>query len=413
MRCALWRNLYLLWGPLNGKMKRPNHRLPARWMKEDYERSISSRGWYGTPYGGGWTELAIKEGLPEDEELRGIFFEEMELKEVPNWAKSFVKVYLNEPWLPYCGHYTFPSMLLQSLACIGKGRISRKEMTARCYRVEPERRELLAKYLFCIDAWLKGASLKQLGEWLNGLEWSGRNWVKIAQNIYGALGERDDEKTILLRRIIHRQRWWLRTLLWVNDKPLNEKLGYYYGKTYLDKEGQTRVDEDSAEFEDPEVIELETEIKKRFDDADKWLSMIRYSWLCGPKAFRYLERQLLHVGQKSLLLSSEIVNQPILMYQDTYPRKEWCFRWYKAFRSSLNSWLEGNNSSDVQHAQSEVARQIVRLLGRPTPVKHWLVRLLRHKLDLYEKHSGFDILVRPHGARARTPWGYDTHEVRP
>jgi len=67
----------------------------------------------------------------------------------------------------------------------------------------------------------------------------------------------------------------------------------------------------------------------------------------------------------------------------------------------LNSWLEGNKDSDVQHAKSEMAKQIVRLLGRPTPVKHWLVRLLRHKLDLYEKHSGFDRLVRPHRARER------------
>ena len=388
--------------------------MPAKWTKEDYEASISSSAWYGTPYGGGWTESAIEQGLPQDEELRHIFFEEMELKEVPNWAKRFVKVYLNEPWLPYCGHYTFPGMLLQSLECIGKGRISKKKMTARCYRAEPERRELLAKYLFCIDAWLKGASLEQLGERLNRLGWPGRNWATIAENIYRALGETDDEKTLLLRRIVHRQRWWLRTLLWVNDVPLSEKLGYYYAKIYPDKEGQTRVDEDSAEFEDPEVIELEAEIKKRFDEADKWLSMIRYSWLCGPKAFRYLERQLLHVGQKSLLLSSEILNQPVLMCQDTYPRKEWPSRWYKAFRRSLSSWLKGNNNCDSQRNQGQMAKQIVRLLGRPTPIKHWLVRLLRHKLDLYEKHSGFDRVVRPHASRAgATPWGYDPHAIRP
>ncbi len=368
--------------------------MPARWTKDDYENSISSKGWVGTPYDGGWTELAVREGLPEDEELRGIFFEEMELKRVPDWAKRFVEVYLNEPWLPYCGHYTFPSMLLQSLACIGQERISTKKMTARCYRVEPERRELLAKYLFCIDAWLKGTSLKQLGERLNKLRWSERNWVKIAENIYDALGERDEDKILLLQRIMHRQRWWLRTLFWMNDKPLNEKLGYYYGKNYFDKEGQMRVDEYFAEFEDQEVIQLETEIKRRFDDADKWLGMIHSTWLCGPKAFRYLERQLLHVGHKSLLLSPKILNQPVLMCEDTYPQKEWSVRWYKAFRRALGSWLEGKNEDEVEEVERGVAHQVVKLLGRVTPVKHWLVRLLRHKLDLYEKHSGFDRLVR-------------------
>ena len=374
-------------------MRRSDNRLSDRWTKDKYEASMSSKAWYGTPYGGGWTELAVREGLPEDRELGEIFLEEMKLGEVPDWARRFAEVYLNEPWLPYCGHYTFPNMLLQTVTCIGKEQVSTEEMTARCYRVDPERRELLARYLFCIDAWLKGAGKEHLVEKLKGLGWSERNWEMIAGNIYDALGERDEDKALLLRRIMHRQRWWLRALFWTDDKPLNEGLGYYYGKTYLDKEKQMRVDEYMAEFEDPEVVQLEAEIRRRFGDADKWLSMIQSTWLCGPKAFRYLERQLLHVGNKSLSLSPGVLNRSVLMCEDTCPQKEHRARWYGAFRWALDSWLEGKGIVESDEFDPDVVRKVAELLGSTTPTKHWLARLLRHKLDLYEEHSGFDKVV--------------------
>ena len=70
----------------------------------------------------------------------------------------------------------------------------------------------------------------------------------------------------------------------------------------------------------------------------------------------------------------------ILQCEDTYPDIASYQKWYTSFTSSLRGWLEGNP-------------QALGDLGHITPVKHWLVRMLQHKLQLYEKYNNFGQLI--------------------
>ncbi len=44
--------------------------------------------------------------------------------------------------------------------------------------------------------------------------------------------------------------------------------------------------------------------------------------------------------------------------------------------ASLSAWLDGDHTAAPE-------------LGPITPVKHWLVRILRHRLELYGSWSGY------------------------
>ena len=70
----------------------------------------------------------------------------------------------------------------------------------------------------------------------------------------------------------------------------------------------------------------------------------------------------------------------ILQCEDTYPDFASCRKWYSTFKDSLTRWLEGD------HAAMEE-------LGAQTPVKHWLARILRHKLALYEKYNSIGNMI--------------------
>jgi hypothetical protein len=60
--------------------------------------------------------------------------------------------------------------------------------------------------------------------------------------------------------------------------------------------------------------------------------------------------------------------------------------------SAMTRWLDGDSET-------------VDEFGAMTPVRHWLVRLFRHKLQLYEKYNNFGNLVgaRPSGRSGGKP----------
>ena len=128
-----------------------------------------------------------------------------------------------------------------------------------------------------------------------------------------------------------------------------------------------------AELELPEIKEMARQIRERVPDGERLLGGIEGTWLCAPRVFRYLEKLVLEIGN---IGSEDALNidVSILQCEDTYPDIAFYQKHYLSFMSSLADWLNGDS-------------QAVSELGDMTPAKHWLARMLRHKIELYEKHD--------------------------
>ena len=112
------------------------------WNKETYERSMSSRCWWFTPYDGGqWNDL-----IRADDELRQIVEMETMLDGVPQWAARIVERSIHTA-CP-CGHYLFPLPYLEVLEAIGT--MAPPTFVHSCFAVERERKRQAQDYaLFC------------------------------------------------------------------------------------------------------------------------------------------------------------------------------------------------------------------------------------------------------------------------
>jgi len=113
-------------------------------------------------------------------------------------------------------------------------------------------------------------------------------------------------------------------------------------------------------------------IREIAPDADNLLDNIEATWLCAPKAFRYVERIIQAIGGGG--------DEPVLDEDDTRVDIEGHAVWYGDFMKRLGAWLTGNASACGE-------------MGPVTPVRHWLGWLLHHKLELYERHNPFARLV--------------------
>jgi hypothetical protein len=67
-----------------------------------------------------------------------------------------------------------------------------------------------------------------------------------------------------------------------------------------------------------------------------------------------------------------------LRCEDSWPDLAEAAAWWHAYLSALDGWWRGAPE------RGAVAGQVGRRLGESTPVKRWLVRLLRHHLRLSE-----------------------------
>jgi hypothetical protein len=196
---------------------------------------------------------------------------------------------------------------------------------------------------------------------------------------------------LLIRRLVHRLRWWIKALIWFDDRRDRFLLDVYAGDVRGDEANFSAYgnppfgDPWFTERELPEMKELATQIRDIVPDGEILLSNIEETWLCAPKVFRYVERLILDIGS---IGSAHAPNSDvgILQCEDTYPDIASCQNWYASFMCSLTGWLEGHGEALCE-------------LGDLTPVKHWLVRILRHKLHVYAKSTRFGNVVgtRPSG----------------
>lgn len=345
----------------------------ADWTRENYETSLTSRCWSATPCGAGWDGSAeLGESVPASAEMRGIFGEEMALGEVPAWAREILERMVDE--LPYCGHYTFPRPVLD--ICRAVRDRACPEVVIGHYTADPERKRLMAYYVLCLDAWSAEVAVEAAVAELAMRDSLGQDWAAIAEAIYRSLGQHTERKDLLVRRMVQRQRWWLKTLIWPGDRRDQFGLDAYLGDVRGDVANYGCYG--NPPFGDPYFAELKLPQVREWSDAirangdGELLGQIEHSHLCAPKAFRHLERRILAIGAVDGAPAD--ADASILRCEATYPDFGAYRDWYARFVGSLGRWLEGDASAVPE-------------LGSPDLVSHWIVRILRHKLRLYERED--------------------------
>jgi hypothetical protein len=353
----------------------------AEWSRPNYEASLTSRCWAGTPYDAGWEgSVQYGEDLPASAELRAIFEEEMRLGDVPPWATGILDRMIGH--VPTCGHYAFPRPLLQRCEAIGAQQCP--PFVLGCYTADAGRKQLMSYCAFCMDAWLADAPLEAASAELAMRPDLGKDWPAICAAVYRTLGARSEPKSLAVERLIHRLRWWVKTLIWSDDRRDRFLPDAYLG----DARGQSDVgDYGNPPFGDPYFLErrvpriqaISQSIRETVPGGQRLLDRIESTWLCAPKAFRYVERILIEIGHIGAAGEPDYSTR-VLQCQDACPDFAEARRWYASFAASLDAWLAGDAAAMPS-------------LGESTPVKHWLAHILRHKLRLYERHNEMGDLV--------------------
>jgi hypothetical protein len=197
------------------------------WSREAWDTSISSRA-YNEDW---WNTLTPERERQLWEKLEAIFNEEAMIGDVPDWAEEIV-VRMME--LPMCGHYAFPDNITQIIDAISGQQCP--DVVMKCYTVEKSRKTLMSYYVYCLDAWYKDAALPLVIAELSLRDQLGKNWEQIASSIYETLGQKTEIKKLVVERLIHRLRWWIKSLIWTDDKRDRFMLDVYSGDIRGDEE---------------------------------------------------------------------------------------------------------------------------------------------------------------------------------
>ena len=360
------------------------------WSRETYQSSISSRCWAFTPYDQGWDRCPE---LRTDEVLQQLVQQENSLSPIPPWAQELVERSINFP--PYCPHWAFPSPYLEVLESIGKQ--TPQTFVHGCYTASGDRKERMQDYVFCLDAWLAGAEPQQAALELTQRGYPQTDWPRVCADLWDVLGERSELKELLVRRIVHRQRWWIKSLVWDDDRRDLYGRDQFLGDVGC--EGNSHYgnpdfrDPYFAELRVPEVRMMEERLSATCPDWSPFQGMIHNSWLCAPKAFRFLERLLWCVGKEEMAVS--LPDHPLdrsdkvpafLQCEDTYGNSTEGKEWVRAFVGGMRSWIAGSEPD------GKVASDIHRRLAERNPLKLWLVGLYLRKIEF----------LNPYGALGKT-----------
>jgi len=369
------------------------------WSREAWDASISAKA-----YNPDWWATLTPEKEPELwAELKSIFEEETAIFDIPDWASDIV-VRMME--LPMCGYYAYPANVTQIIEAISAKQCP--DVVMRCYTVDSRRKVRLSYYVYCLDAWVKGAPISSVLAELSLRDQLGKDWEGIAKAIYRTLGDRSDIKRTTVERLVHRLRWWIKSLIWTDDKRDRFLLDVYSGDIRGDEEkwgsygNSPYGDPYFTELRLPHVKAMEERICADVPDGKKLLERIHSTWLCAPKVFRYLEKLIVEIGTiGSDAPPDEAVS--ILQCEDTYPDFNANHEHFVGLVGCLRSWLDGEKGQFPS-------------LGSASPVKRWLVRLLWHKLVFhakYEENFGKFIGERPHGKDgSRKPNGQKSFVIR-
>ena len=353
------------------------------WSREAWDNSISARA-YNSDW---WATLTPEKESELWTEMRAIFDEESALSDVPEWASEIV---VRTMELPMCGYYAYPDNVTQIIDAISTEQCP--EVVMKCYTVDPARKVLMSYYVYCLDAWSKEAPLPSVVAELGLRDQLGKKWEEVAPAIYQTLGEKNEMKAIAVERLIHRLRWWIKSLIWFDDKRERFQLDVYSGDIRGDEASWGAYgnspygDPYFAELRLPHVKAMEERIRADAPNGKRLIERIHSTWLCAPKVFRYLEKLIVEIGAIGSDAPPDEA-RPILQCEDTYPDFDANHEHFMGLVKRLRSWLDGEEGQFPE-------------IRPASPVKRWLVHLLWHKLIFharYEENFGKSVGMRPLG----------------
>jgi len=373
-----------------------NPGAPHVWTKEIYESSISSRCWWYTPYDTGWGQEYGEPGLiSRDDELRQIVEMELGLGEIPPWAEVLVTRGIK--YACPCGHYRYPSPFLELLAHIGAERAP--GFPHGCFAVDGDRKRQAMDYCLCLDTWLTGAGPEVAAQELALLGHRKIDWERACADLWQTLGAHEEWRELAVERLLHLLRFWVKFTVWDDDAASEFGRDEYLGTCKGLLRPFEEIDMVLPAFDEgasPRLQRLTQRLKSECPEELQWGDdFVTEWWLCAPKAFRFLECNLWQIGRGRRVVQGEPV--PVFLgCEDTYPNQDEAAAWFAAFTEALAGWWQGATPA------GQVGNRVSDLLGTPTPVKAWLVRLFRRKLmRLVENGEQFTSLVTPERAGRR------------
>jgi hypothetical protein len=367
--------------------------MTFHWTKQTYEASVSSRCWWFTPYDGGWDYRdGWEESTPaQDRELRAIVELETELRPLPDWAIKIADTSIR--FVPPCGHYTFPKAYLETVDAIGLKRP--QTFLHTCYTVGPDRKQQMADYCLCLDAWLGGTAPDVPARELAMLGSRKIDWLTVCQSLWQVLGEHTELKDLLVERTLIQTRWWIKSAVWDDDFATRFGRSEYLGD-YADT-GCFASDNGNPDLTAPtfrlQAAPRVQKIEKRLESICPdwpWFRglIIDGSWPCAPKTFRYLERLLWSIGKErpavslpSFPLENADAVPDFLLAADTCTDPHQAAHWWQDFLAALSAWWQDKPTA------GSIGKYVTARLGEPEDVKRWLVRLYVHRLRLLAQHG--------------------------
>ena len=332
------------------------------WNQTNYELSLTSRCWAYTPYDGGWESCAV---LREDDALRGLCAEELALAAVPIWARDILERQLT--YLPGCPHATFPLPFLDVFNAIGARACL--PFVHSCYTIPADRKEQAVLYINALVDWLAKRPSQHPSIQL--------------QEILGAPSE---TTSLLVKRLVHRLKWWCKSMTWDNDARDQFYQGESLGDTQCqgDHYGNPQFhDPYWTELQAPAAQELEAQLSATCPEWPWLRDCIHSTWLCGPKAFRYVERivwYIAHLDQAQELAAGHragtLAVPSFLDCSDTCPDMAEIRAWFADALAACRLFRTDRVASSPRQAN------LLARLGDHGPVKAWLVGLFARKLAL-------------------------------
>jgi hypothetical protein len=340
------------------------------WTKERFESSVSFR---ALEIRG----MDIWPSFENDTEMHALVAAEENIRPIPKWAEETVEQAIKWPTL-WCPHYLFPQPLLDVVAAIGNEEAM--PFVHSCYTVGRERKERLADYVFCLDAWFKGATNEQASSELRFRNRTDVNWDKVCSAVWSVLGQKTEIKELLVERMLHRQRWWLKTSTWDDDRRDKYCTDQYLGDIRGDGDSYGNpgyCDPYSAETETPHSKRLKQRLDQQYPDWQGTWGAIEHSHLCAPKAFRFLERLIWFIGKGEAYSKEQKVIPGFLECEDTYPDTSGFSKYASQFLVAVRKAAKADKPSNL------IDTQVVELAGDMTATKSWLLRLFARKLELH------------------------------
>jgi hypothetical protein len=249
----------------------------------------------------------------------------------------------------------------------------------------------MAHVALLLDGWLKCLEPDEVAAALENADGRGRRWREIASDVWQALGEHHARKTLLVRRLLGRLRFWLRAPYGAAKPDDNPRMGYLYTPGLGRYPGW---DYFGFADSDPETIELNERIRQSLDEPQRWIDLITYTWPCAPKAFRFIERLIAAIGRVPALGPSapiELGDQlptGLLRIDETYLDTPTSRRLYNTAIAALIRFvgdairIGAANSSEIDVTWQD---RLVRLLGEPSPLSTWLAALMLVRLVYFEE----------------------------